>query len=295
MICIAVCCMATALMTAALALLGGAKAMIAVRAIALAVLAFALWSAWASGKPPANAEETSVDGQTSSGLIAAIVLIAIVVEVALSRTVAPLLYRAVQGTEALLVPALLAVALLALASGIRAGRRCAITQDVSSDDAVASRARIVIFVLTAALMLCPNHAPASASAVWCTAFGLECIVCFAAVLIYAFRSLPEPEVVEVEVIREVPVKVPVEMPAAESQTTAPATSLEAQCASLAQRYGLTAREADILAELAVGRSRPRIAESNHVSISTVNTHVQHIYEKCSCHSKQELLDLVRSK
>lgn len=61
---------------------------------------------------------------------------------------------------------------------------------------------------------------------------------------------------------------------------------------LAADNGLTDREADVLRLLAIGRSRPRIAETLGISESTVGTHVQQIYRKLGVHSRQELLDLL---
>ncbi len=60
---------------------------------------------------------------------------------------------------------------------------------------------------------------------------------------------------------------------------------------LANRYALTSRETEILAMLLEGRSRPYIRDTLYVSISTVDTHVRHIYSKAGVHNKQELINL----
>lgn len=60
------------------------------------------------------------------------------------------------------------------------------------------------------------------------------------------------------------------------------------------RYGLTNREAEILRMLLEGRSRPYIRDTLYVSISTVDTHVRHIYAKVGVHNKQDLIDLSRT-
>ncbi len=60
------------------------------------------------------------------------------------------------------------------------------------------------------------------------------------------------------------------------------------------RYGLTNREAEILRLLLEGRSRPYIRDTLYVSISTVDTHVRHIYAKAGVHNKQDLIDLSRA-
>ncbi|MEM1055345.1 MAG: response regulator transcription factor [Bacteroidota bacterium] len=49
-------------------------------------------------------------------------------------------------------------------------------------------------------------------------------------------------------------------------------------------YGLTERETEVLAEMARGGTQREIAERMFVSPSTVNTHLQHVYEKLHVHS-----------
>lgn len=68
--------------------------------------------------------------------------------------------------------------------------------------------------------------------------------------------------------------------------------IAAYCQDLAVEYGLTPREAEILALVALGRSAKYISEELMVSYNTTRTHVRHIYEKLNIHSKQELIDLV---
>lgn len=63
--------------------------------------------------------------------------------------------------------------------------------------------------------------------------------------------------------------------------------------SLAEKFGLTEREAEILELVAVGRSAQYIADELTISYNTVRTHIKHVYEKLNIHSKQELIDLVR--
>lgn len=65
------------------------------------------------------------------------------------------------------------------------------------------------------------------------------------------------------------------------------------CGSLAERFGLTEREAEILELVAMGRSAQYIADDLTISYNTVRTHIKHVYEKLNIHSKQELIDLVR--
>ncbi len=63
-------------------------------------------------------------------------------------------------------------------------------------------------------------------------------------------------------------------------------------ALIAEDYGLTRREAEVLPYLARGRSAKVIAEALFVSESTIRTHTRRILEKTCLHSKQELIDLV---
>lgn len=64
------------------------------------------------------------------------------------------------------------------------------------------------------------------------------------------------------------------------------------CSMLAETHALSPRETEILGYLAQGMTRKDIGEKLVLSGETVKTHIQHIYEKCGVHSKQELLDLV---
>ena len=64
---------------------------------------------------------------------------------------------------------------------------------------------------------------------------------------------------------------------------------------VAERYGLTKREAEVVTLFLQGRSMSYIAEKMFVSENTIKTHVQHVYRKCGVHSKQELIDLVRGE
>ena len=77
----------------------------------------------------------------------------------------------------------------------------------------------------------------------------------------------------------------------ESEEGVPA-EIAAYCQNLAIEHGLTPREAEILALVALGRSAKYISEELTVSYNTTRTHVRHIYEKLNIHSKQELIDMV---
>ena len=69
--------------------------------------------------------------------------------------------------------------------------------------------------------------------------------------------------------------------------------VDSACDLATQRYGLTPREAEVLALLCQGRSRPYIAETLYLSENTVRNHAKHIYEKMGVHDRQSLLSLVK--
>lgn len=60
------------------------------------------------------------------------------------------------------------------------------------------------------------------------------------------------------------------------------------------KYGLTNRESEILGYLVKGYSLPYIRNELHISQSTIDTHVRHIYSKLGIHSRKELLSLVHA-
>lgn len=66
------------------------------------------------------------------------------------------------------------------------------------------------------------------------------------------------------------------------------TFIEIRSNHLAQEYGLSKRETDVLLLLAWGKSAKRIEEILTLSSNTVKTHVRHIYAKLGIHSRAEL-------
>lgn len=62
--------------------------------------------------------------------------------------------------------------------------------------------------------------------------------------------------------------------------------------AVAERYGLTRREREVLHYLVAGRSVKYIAETLVISENTAWTHAKRIYAKTETHGKQELMDLV---
>lgn len=89
---------------------------------------------------------------------------------------------------------------------------------------------------------------------------------------------------------------PAPSPAApEAPTPTPTAADDAEqalYAAIAEDYGLTRREAEVLPFLARGRSAKVIAEALFVSESTVRTHIRRILEKTDLHSKQQVIDLI---
>lgn len=72
----------------------------------------------------------------------------------------------------------------------------------------------------------------------------------------------------------------------------PTQSLEKSCALVADRYGLTKREGEVLILLAKGRTAAYLARDLYLSESTVRTHTAHIYHKLNINSQQMLIDIV---
>ena len=58
-------------------------------------------------------------------------------------------------------------------------------------------------------------------------------------------------------------------------------------ASGGNEFNLSERETEVLAFLAKGMSYKKIADTCHISPTTVNSHIQHIYEKLHVHSATE--------
>lgn len=64
--------------------------------------------------------------------------------------------------------------------------------------------------------------------------------------------------------------------------------------SVAQEYALSKREEEIAELVAKGKNNAVIQESLCITESTLRTHLRNIYGKASVHSRQELVDLLRS-
>lgn len=77
----------------------------------------------------------------------------------------------------------------------------------------------------------------------------------------------------------------------QSEESTPPRTQQEVCIAMAERFGLTPRETEILGFLLEGRSHPYIRDELVISKSTVDTHVRHIYAKTGVSSKQELISL----
>ena len=79
---------------------------------------------------------------------------------------------------------------------------------------------------------------------------------------------------------------------AETNQESPAEARHANAATLAQACGLTAREGEILEQLAAGHNSRYIATALIISDSTMRTHMRSIYRKLGVSSQSELIVLV---
>ena len=66
------------------------------------------------------------------------------------------------------------------------------------------------------------------------------------------------------------------------------------CKLVCDEADLSPRERDIFALLSTGHTAEAIANELSISANTVRTHVHNIYGKLDVHSRQELIDLVKS-
>ncbi|MEQ2957170.1 helix-turn-helix transcriptional regulator [Slackia piriformis] len=71
--------------------------------------------------------------------------------------------------------------------------------------------------------------------------------------------------------------------------------VEDACRSMAERFGLSVRETEVMVYLANGRTVPYIQDKLTISQSTVKTHVRNIYRKMGVKGKQELLDVIEKE
>jgi DNA-binding CsgD family transcriptional regulator len=70
------------------------------------------------------------------------------------------------------------------------------------------------------------------------------------------------------------------------------TKFDANCELVAEAYGLTPREQEVLSLLAYGRTLSIIARDLTIATGTARSHMEKIYRKLGVHKQQELIDLV---
>ncbi|MEY8561947.1 helix-turn-helix transcriptional regulator [Eggerthellaceae bacterium 3-80] len=67
------------------------------------------------------------------------------------------------------------------------------------------------------------------------------------------------------------------------------------CTQIAQSYALSAREYDVLAQLAQGKSRIEVSQALVLSEETIKTHIRRLYQKLDIHSRKELEHLLTAQ
>jgi DNA-binding CsgD family transcriptional regulator len=68
--------------------------------------------------------------------------------------------------------------------------------------------------------------------------------------------------------------------------------MESSVAGIAEEFGLSEREREVLELWSVGYGAKAIEKKLFISPSTIKTHIQHIYEKCGVHSRMEVIALL---
>ncbi len=83
-------------------------------------------------------------------------------------------------------------------------------------------------------------------------------------------------------------------PVTEKTVNTARAQIDENCRSLAERFGLTPREGEVLLLIAHGCNREQIEKELVVTRNTVKAHVKHIYAKLQIHSHGELLEMIES-
>ncbi|WP_162610869.1 response regulator transcription factor [Gordonibacter sp. An230] len=78
----------------------------------------------------------------------------------------------------------------------------------------------------------------------------------------------------------------------EGRTRSLLQAIARQCETASERYGLSAREKEVLVELVRGRTIASIAERLVVSENTIKAHTKSVYRKIGVHTREELLQSV---
>lgn len=112
-------------------------------------------------------------------------------------------------------------------------------------------------------------------------------------VVVAFMVLPEGVVSQLsETMRTNRKEKEAEAETAAVVADARAGRLEHNCAAVAEDYGLTPRESEVIVLLAYGRTLSIIARDLQIAKGTARTHIENIYRKLDVHKQQELIDLV---
>ena len=75
----------------------------------------------------------------------------------------------------------------------------------------------------------------------------------------------------------------------------PATRQEQAVLALAERFGLTPRETEVLQVWSAGHNAAYMEQTLHITRNTVKTHLNHIYQKTGTSGREELLALLASE
>ena len=71
--------------------------------------------------------------------------------------------------------------------------------------------------------------------------------------------------------------------------------MERALEAIAHTCQLTPREIEVFRLLSLGRDISTIENNLCISRNTAKMHIRHVYQKLEVHSKQELIDLVRTQ
>jgi len=85
---------------------------------------------------------------------------------------------------------------------------------------------------------------------------------------------------------------PLEHPAAQADAPSSAPTAFVVPRVERERYGLTAREVEVVQLFSQGHSLRKVADQMFISVSTAQSHVKSAYRKLDIHSKDELIDLM---
>lgn len=237
-------------------------------------------------------------------LLVLVFIVGVAIELIVSLVLAPMLKESLGSAAIISLPLGLAFALFSLITWCKLvdgtlrskGReQNDSVPDESSDKNGSSTAEhpgaaiglLLVFIFGSSFAIDLSSTPLEGSLSWGIGIGVSLLVIAALLIVFARYEPQQP----------VEIKVPVEVPVEVEKTVVVQVEkglIEQRCKRLIERYNLSSREADVLQQLTLKRTRKRIAEELGVSVPTVNTHIQHIYDKTDAHSVQELMDLLET-